>query len=541
MADSIITRDELESVLTYLQKSQKHLFTELADYQQLAIILADYNFQNCRDYFTKLGKLFPGYDHDAFIIMMDKAQEITVKKNRKKSRLDVFWDECFRVGYVDHKLEILWERISKGALNDVILSRDMAYYLLLKTKFKVLNDLWYQYDNGVYTRVEEHIPYNHVGNLIYDLKSAKSSDSKIKDILKQWRNLAAESVSEMPDIINLKNGIFDLKKRVLLPHDPDRVSFNQLPFDYDPKAPLAHNFFKFLVQATNGDPDLQNEIQKFYGYCLYPSIEYQKAMWLYGLSGTGKSTVAKVLSMLIGDRNWTAMALDRLDSQFELAMILNKRLVWVDEITIDYFSMTTENRLKGLISGAPVPIEFKRQQQFTYMPTAKWVFTANSLPQVHDATDGFYRRLLIIPFNVQVPDHERDENLPAKIALELPGIFNWALAGYDLLKKEGFISLEKSKAIIQSWKEDSEPLRIFIDDNIVITNRDDDEVLVSDVYEKYQSWAFKNGHKVLNSTHFSRRFLSLLASRNILRDRTNQGRIFRRILTKNDAYTLKLK
>ena len=56
----------------------------------------------------------------------------------------------------------------------------------------------------------------------------------------------------------------------------------------------------------------------------------------------------------------------------------------------------------------------------------------SELPRANDISNGFYRRFLIVPFNVQIPESRINPNLAQEIiSNELTGIMNWVLEGKE--------------------------------------------------------------------------------------------------------------
>ena len=80
------------------------------------------------------------------------------------------------------------------------------------------------------------------------------------------------------------------------------------------------------------------------------------------------------------------------------------------------------------------------------------LFSLNELPKTKDLTDGYFRRLMIVPFKVQIPKNEINPNLAKEIiANELPGVMRWVLIGYSrLLQNQRF---SHSKVIDSALEE----------------------------------------------------------------------------------------
>ena len=129
----------------------------------------------------------------------------------------------------------------------------------------------------------------------------------------------------------------------------------------------------------------------------------------------------------------------------------------------------SEGLLKDLISGGNITVERKYQDPHIMTPTAKLTFATNNLPYIKDASHGFWRRMLILPFNVQIPEEEQnrdfsDSNFWRKSG-ELSGIFEWSVAGYQSLKKYGFSIPKSSKDLTEEYRLDTNPFRQWLLDN----------------------------------------------------------------------------
>ena len=77
---------------------------------------------------------------------------------------------------------------------------------------------------------------------------------------------------------------------------------------------------------------------------------------------------------------------------------------------------------------------------FDFINKAKMIFSTNNMPPNYgDKSDAFYERLIILPFNQQKKDGEKDPQLKYKLAEENDYIFMWALEGLKRLIKQNFI------------------------------------------------------------------------------------------------------
>src|SRR5437763_5281033 len=86
------------------------------------------------------------------------------------------------------------------------------------------------------------------------------------------------------DILNLQNGLLNSETGEFTEHSPTHLSLVQLPIRYDPNAKCP-NISKFLEQVLHPQ-DVSTALQIF-GYCLYKSAKYEKAIMLFGTGSNG--------------------------------------------------------------------------------------------------------------------------------------------------------------------------------------------------------------------------------------------------------------
>lgn len=70
-------------------------------------------------------------------------------------------------------------------------------------------------------------------------------------------------------------------------------------------------------------------------------------------------------------------------------------------------------------------------------PKFKLFIAGNYKPMIKDTDDEIWRRIHLIPFEVQIPVGPRDPKLLERLRSELPGILNWAIRGCVTWQKRG--------------------------------------------------------------------------------------------------------
>src|SRR5699024_5176784 len=97
---------------------------------------------------------------------------------------------------------------------------------------------------------------------------------------------------------------------------------------------------------------------------------------------------------------------------------------------------------------------------------AKLIFNCNELPKDIEHTDAFFRRFLILSFDVTIPPEEQDKNLHKKIInSELPGVFNWVLLGLERLRvQQKFSDCPASNETVETYRNESDTVRSFLNE-----------------------------------------------------------------------------
>jgi putative DNA primase/helicase len=134
------------------------------------------------------------------------------------------------------------------------------------------------------------------------------------------------------------------------------------------------------------------------------------------------------------------------------------------------------------------------------------IFNVNQLPYDVEHTEGFFRRFIIMPFNVKIPKDKRDIHLAKKIIRdELPGVFNWALKGlHRLLKQKDFTHSEKIENEVKSYRTESDSVALFMDDAGFEESLESYKTQ-KELYGAYRSFAIDSGFKPVSNITFGKR------------------------------------
>lgn len=327
------------------------------------------------------------------------------------------------------------------------------------------------------------------------------------------------------DFLNCQNGIVNLRNGELIPHDAAFMMSKLCNSEYDISDKQPVRWMQFLDEVTNGDKELQRYLQKCIGYSLTGSTREQCAFFLYGIGNNGKSTFLETISDMLGDYASNAqpetimMKRDGAGIGSDIARLKSARLVTTEEPTEGV--RLNEGLVKQLTGGGKVTCRFLFGDEFEYSPEFKiWVAT-NHKPVIRGTDVGIWRRIRLIPFEVNIPPEKVDKNLKYKFRSEMPQILHWAVQGCILWQKEGLEPPAVVEQATQEYKAEMDLLATFTEDCIII-DYSAAGLPATQLYSVYTEWANANKEYVMTS----RRFFSEIAKKLPDKKRVAAGMVY---------------
>ena len=306
-------------------------------------------------------------------------------------------------------------------------------------------------------------------------------------------------------LINLQNGTFEIKpnKRELRAFNRNDFLTHQLPFEYEPEA--AAPLFKKYLDEVLPDVDKQRVFAEFCGYIfIKPSVlKLEKMLILYGTGANGKSVFFEILNALLGTQNISNYSLQSLtnDNGYFRAKIGNKLVNYASEIN----GKLETDIFKQMASGEPLEARLPYGDPFILNEYAKLIFNCNDLPKDVEHTNAFFRRFLIIGFDVTIAEDKQDKELANKlINNELSGVFNWILQGLDrVLKQKNFSKCEAAENARSNYEKQSDSVKMFIEDFEYKSSIE--YTTISDLYGRYKGFCIEDGFRPVNKSNFMKR------------------------------------
>lgn len=303
-------------------------------------------------------------------------------------------------------------------------------------------------------------------------------------------------------LINLLNGTLQIDQNGfrLREHRQEDFLHYILNFEYDPKAECPK--FEQYLERVQPDSSTRDILAEYVGYVFTRHLKLEKLLLLYGGGANGKSVFFDIINALLGKENISNYSLKNLGEEHNRAQIVNKLLNYGSEIrgNIDL------DVLKQMASGEPVQARLKYGNSFITDRYAKLAFNCNELPAKVEHNEAYFRRFLIIPFEVTIPKEERDPELaPSIIAKELPGVLNWVLVGLNrLLRSQSFSSSEKVDAALRTYRTESDSVALFLEEEGYEPS-EDGIISLKKIFCEYGTFCFENNYKKVSNKKFRKR------------------------------------
>jgi len=383
--------------------------------------------------------------------------------------------------------------------NERVMPGRVAELFMNLYHFKTMTDTHeiFYYQDGVYKIRGEELISNRMKRILHnDLSSRMSTEAMF--------HVKASTYSERdempPNILNLKNGLYDLETNELSKHNPEKFVTTQIPVDYvkGAKPERSLEFIKAVLQ-----PEAINMAQELFGYCLYRDYQYHKIFLLHGRGGNGKSTFLNLLSRMIGTENISTETLqDLVYNRFSKSALFGKMANINADISATKITQT--GIIKQLTGQDRITAERKHQRAFQFSNYAKLIFSANELPSIKDDTDAMIRRVILFDFSKSFIGDDEVKNLIEVISTpqELSGLVNWGIEGLQrLLSQRDFSMFMDMDEIKDRLKRASSTVIAFIQD--CVTEDENAMVPKETLYNEYLIYCKKENFKAVGPNEFN--------------------------------------
>lgn len=322
------------------------------------------------------------------------------------------------------------------------------------------------YSNGIYKSADKLNTWIEKRLDIKDKHITKNIKETLGTLAIQ-KKINPNLLNNDSNIINFKNGLYNVSEDKLINHTSDYYSTIQINANYNKYDNNMQQMFnesmfnKFLKTSFN--IELIPTIQEMFGYCFSSSTEAQKMFILLGDGANGKSVLIKVLNSFFDEEFISSIELKDLCKSEFAARLYNKAINTCADISAEHMSNT--GLLKQIIGEDSFEARPLYSNPFRFRNKAKMIFSGNELPSTADKTYAFIRRLLIFNCNKKIAEEDKIKDLDNKITLsELDIIASWAMEGLRRLMTNNYVFTEcqEIKDSIEEYRLNNNSLATFI-------------------------------------------------------------------------------
>ena len=294
------------------------------------------------------------------------------------------------------------------------------------------------------------------------------------------------------------------------------TDFVSYPWSDEPSEPVL--FLAYLRRVCPVS-DVFESVRRMTGLMLADMARFEVFWQLHGKGSNGKTVLLDIIEALVGRQNVSRIPLESLSpgTRFQSFPLVSAKTNISGELATDVGRASLaaiEGELKHAVSGGTIEVERKGVDKFFERCRARFIMSANTLPTFMDKSDAIWRRLRIIPFDVQIPEEEKDVHLADKIIRsELPSILCWAMEGLaDVIRSGYFPECARGLDLKEAHRATCDHEREFLSEQFEAGNHND-RISSSDVYEAYKTWMDANGYRgIMGAARFKSRIESAFPS-----------------------------
>ncbi|WP_374384567.1 DNA primase family protein [Paracoccus yeei] len=295
-----------------------------------------------------------------------------------------------------------------------------------------------------------------------------------------------------------ENGMSPMADVELVPHDRAQLLTKVMPVEFDPEAKCPR--FDAFLQQIQPNIEMRRFLQRWFGLSM-SGMDIQKLAFFHGGGANGKSVLVDLMARIFGDYAATAK-IESLtgknkksgsDSQPDLIPLIGARFVRTSEP--EEGERLQEGLVKALTGGEPMMVRALYTDMIVFQPIFKLTISGNHLPDIRGGDDGIWRRLMLVQFPVQIPEHKRipKKELDEILWAERSGILNWLVDGLLDYLSGGLQEPQDVMAATEGYRKESDPIGTFLGDATEVSGYEGDFMTARELIEAFNFWIEERG------------------------------------------------
>jgi putative DNA primase/helicase len=355
-----------------------------------------------------------------------------------------------------------------------------------------------QYEDGA-------VPHPDYDELMVVLEKVVPKTAHVREILLQLKTDYLPDTTDAPvwmsnyckppadELVACRNGLLHLPTGAMHGHSDELFALNAVEYAHDPDAPAPQAWMNFLADIFEGDDACIDTLQELFGYFLLPDTRQQKIALIVGPRRSGKGTIARVLTGMLGKDNVAGPTLGSLATNFGLWPLLHKPLAVISDARLSGRTdqaVVTE-RLLSISGEDAMTVDRKHLSPWTGKLPTRLLILTNELPKLTDASGALAGRFILLTLTKSFYGRE-DHRLTGKLLAELPGILNWSIEGWRRLSARGhFVQPPSSETAIQELEDLASPVAAFLRERCIVAA--DAQVVMDALFDEWKDYCQDSG------------------------------------------------
>jgi putative DNA primase/helicase len=349
-------------------------------------------------------------------------------------------------------------------------------------------------------------PFKPTRARVSDVLDALNSACGLDGIIEPpaWLNGTDAKLPAAAEMFPVANGLLHLPSGELYRPTPDHFGLSASDVIFDPDSGDPVHWFAFLTDLFADDTQAITALQDWFGYSLSPDTSQHKIMFMVGPKRSGKGTIARVLTDLVGRDSVAYPTLASLQTNFGIAPLIGKPLAIITDARLSTRSDQAAiiERLLSISGEDAQTIDRKHINAWTGRLPTRFTILTNELPRLADSSGALVGRLIVLVLTESFYGRE-DPGLTARLLTELPSILNWALVGYRRLCQRGyFVQPPSAREAIWQLEMLASPIKAFAEEHCTV--QPGQTVSVEVLWTSWRLWCEGNGRKPGTKQTFGR-------------------------------------
>ncbi len=340
------------------------------------------------------------------------------------------------------------------------------------------------------------------------------------DLAKGQLLVDARAFDAHPDLLNVANGVIDLRTGKLGDHDPDLLLTKCAPTNYEPDA--VHRDWHDALSALPAEVNEWMQTRLGQAITGHPTPDDVLPV-LHGAGANGKTTLTTAIACALGEH--ATIVPDRVllsspgDHPTELMTLRGARLALLEETPeARYLNV---KRLKDVLGTPQMTARLIRRDSVAWTATHSLFVSTNYRPRVEETDHGTWRRLALVtfPYTYRKPgtelngpnDRHGDPTLRDRLKTGCGGrheaVLAWLVAGARRWYKNEQVMPAPPATVTDDtrvWRHGSDLILRWFDEVLIVDS--DFYTPGLDLYDAFLGWLNANGHQKWTSQTFADRF-----------------------------------